>query len=89
MFKGKFLIFVILVFPMITLFLNVISESNALLWLFLDTIYYYPAFILADSLFSTVGDGLIVPSMSGRIFALLLYGFVIVVFVKIKNIINQ
>jgi len=51
----------IILFPVVSYFLGVINESNGLIWLALDTGYYYPVYIISSSLFEKLEMGFLVP----------------------------
>ena len=73
----KYIYLTVLFFPVIPYIMTVINESNALIWIALDTVYYYPVFIIANSLFKKIEIGLIIPSIGARVIALVLYATIL------------
>lgn len=56
----------IVLFPVATYFLGELNESKGLIWLTLDTVYYYPAYVIAAPMFKKLEMGLLVSTMVGR-----------------------
>jgi len=81
----KYVFLLVLLFPFVPAVLSIVNESNNLLWIALDTLYYYPVYILFEPLFKKLEMGLILPSTSGRALAFTVYGFLIVLFFKVKD----
>lgn len=77
----------ILLFPVTTYALGIMNESNGLIWLALDTVYYYPVYVIAGPLFEKLEMGLLAPSLSGRCLAFLLYALLLFLFFKAKDIV--
>jgi hypothetical protein len=63
----------VIFFPVATYILGMVNQSNGLVWLALDTGYYYPVYLIAASLFEKLEMGLLMPSMGGRFLAIVLY----------------
>jgi hypothetical protein len=76
---------VIVLFPVATYLLGVLNESNGIIWLGLETSYYYPVYLIAAPLFKKIEMGLLVPTMGGRFLAFLLYPVLLILFFKIKD----
>jgi ABC-type Na+ efflux pump permease subunit len=81
----KYIYIFVLLFPVWPYLLNVVDESNGLIWIALDTAYYYPVFLLASSLFTEVEMGLLIPSVGGRILTFVLYATFLIVAFKLYN----
>ena len=75
----------IVLFPVATYLLGIVNESNGLIWLALDTGYYYPVYVIAAPLFEKLEMGLLIPTTEARIFAFLLYPILLFLFFKIKD----
>lgn len=75
----------IILFPVATYLLGTVSESNDLIWLALDTGYYYPVYVIATPLFEKLEMGLLIPSIGGRCLALALYPLLLFLFFHIKD----
>ncbi|WP_027251576.1 hypothetical protein [Photobacterium halotolerans] len=80
-----YLSLLILIFPVATYLLGIVNASNGLLWLALDTGYYYPVYVIAPSLFKKLEIGLLVPMLGGRLLAFLLYLLSLLLFFKMKD----
>lgn len=81
----KYTYIFILLFPVWPYVLNIVNESNALVWIALDTAYYYPVFLLASHLFKEVEMGLLIPSVGGRILTFVIYAILLLVMFKFNN----
>ena len=79
----------ITLFPIATYILGIINESNGLIWLALDTSYYYPVYVFADSLFERLEMGLLIPSVGGRCLAFVLYLLLLFLFFKAKDKVSE
>ncbi|MFT7222631.1 MAG: hypothetical protein ACI82Z_000154 [Cellvibrionaceae bacterium] len=75
----------IILFPVATYLLAIVNESNGLIWLALDTGYYYPIYIIVAPLFERLEMGLLMPSIGGRCLALVLYPLLLFLFFKMKG----
>ncbi|WP_120513007.1 hypothetical protein [Photobacterium salinisoli] len=75
----------ILIFPVATYLLGIVNASNGLVWLALDTGYYYPVYVITPSLFKKLEMGLLVPMLGGRLLAFLLYLLSLLLFFKMKD----
>ena len=75
----------ITLFPVITYVLGVVNESNGLVWLALDTAYYYPVYLIVAPLFEKIEMGLLIPSIGGRFLGFVMYSSLLFVFFKIKS----
>ncbi|MDO6583871.1 hypothetical protein Q4491_21345 [Photobacterium sp. 2_MG-2023] len=60
-----YLSLLILIFPVATYLLGIVNASNGLVWLALDTGYYYPVYVITPSLFKKLEMGLLVPMLGG------------------------
>lgn len=81
----KYIIILVLSFPLGPYMLSLLNESNGLIWLALDTVYYYPVFLLAKPLFSEVEMGLLIPSVGGRVLTFVLYTILLFVVIKLMG----
>lgn len=81
----KYIYIFALFFPVLIYVLNVVNESNGLIWMALDTAYYYPIFLLASPLFKEVEMGLLIPSIGGRILTFVLYAALLLMIYKVSN----
>jgi hypothetical protein len=82
---AKYIFLFVLFFPLGPYILSLLNESNGLIWLAIDTVYYYPVFLLASPLFSEVEMGLLIPSVGGRILTFVLYAILLFVVFKLKG----
>jgi hypothetical protein len=73
----------IILFPAVTYMLGILNVSNGLIWLALDTGYYYPIYVIAAPLFEKIEMGLLLPSISGRCLALVIYSVLLFLFFKV------
>lgn len=80
-----YLSLLILIFPVATYLLGIVNASNGLVWLALDTGYYYPVYVITPSLFKKLEMGLLVPMLGGRLLAFLLYSLSLLLFFKMKD----
>ncbi|MCG2837273.1 hypothetical protein L6J37_10555 [Photobacterium sp. WH77] len=80
-----YLSLLILIFPVATYLLGIVNASNGLVWLALDTGYYYPVYVITPSLFKKLEMGLLVPMLGGRLLAFLLYLLSLLLFFKMKD----
>ena len=78
----KYILLIVLFFPLIPYTMSILNESNALIWIALDTVYYYPVAIVANPLFKKIEMGLIIPSIGGRVLAAVLYGIFLLLLFK-------
>ena len=85
----KYIFLFVLLFPLGPYILSIVNESNGLIWIALDTVYYYPVFLLVSPLFKEVETGLLIPSVGGRILTFVLYTILLLVAFKFKNIRSQ
>jgi len=70
---NKKIYIAILLLPLLILVLNEINEVNALIWLGIDTVYYYPIYLLFGDMFKVIEMGLLIPSVWGRIVGFIFY----------------
>jgi hypothetical protein len=80
-----YLYILMVLFPVATYLLGVLNESNSLIWLALDTVYYYPVYVIAASIFKKLEMGLLIPTIGARCLAFLLYSLLLFLFFKIKD----
>jgi hypothetical protein len=80
-----YLYLLIVLFPVATNFLGVLNKSNGLIWLVLETGYYYPTYVVAAPMFKTLEMGLLVPTLGAQCLAFFLYSLFLFLFFKIKD----
>lgn len=87
MFRSRrvYIYFFLVVFPVVTFLLGKINESAGLIWLALDTVYYYPVYLISAPLFHRLEMGLLVPSLGGRLLAFGLYTIFYFLFLRLKT----
>jgi len=81
----KYILLFVQLFPIVPYILSIVNESNGLIWIALDTVYYYPVFLLASPLFEEVEMGLLIPSVGGRILTFVLYTIFLLVIFKLMD----
>ena len=81
----KYIFIIVVLFPLGPYILSIVNESNGLIWIALDTIYYYPVFMFVSSLFKEVEMGLLIPSLGGRILTFVLYTALLFLIFKLNN----
>jgi len=81
----KYIFLFVQLFPIVPYILSIVNESNGLIWIALDTVYYYPVFLLASPLFEKVEMGLLIPSVGGRILTFVLYTTFLLVIFKLMD----
>jgi len=79
----KYIFLLVMLFPLGPYILSMVNESNGLIWIALDTVYYYPVFLLASPLFKELEMGLVVPSTDGRILTFVLYTILLLMIFKL------
>jgi hypothetical protein len=80
-----YLYLLIVLFPVATFFLGVLNKSNGLIWLVLETGFYYPTYVMAAPMFETLEMGLLAPTVEARCLAFFLYSLFLFLFFKIKD----
>lgn len=85
-FKARLIILaVILLFPAVVASLNLLFSSYALIWTALETLYYYPIYLVAGELFGKIEMGLIAPSLKGRFLTFLVYLLLFYLYLKANS----
>lgn len=67
----------------------IFDDSHGLIWLFIETIYYYPIYSISSSLFNEYESGLVSPVIGGRLVAFAVYFTFIFISMKIIGFFNN
>lgn len=84
--------FVLAIVPLSLFLLIELKVRHGLIWLFLQSLYYYPTFFIFEYEFDVVEPGLLIPTLAGRLITFFIYLLVSCIltqvcfsFRKIKN----
>lgn len=81
--KRYYILLVLILFPIIPFLLTDVFREYGMAGLLIDTVYYSPiAFIFDGDFFKKIEMGLIIPQISGRILAAVIYSSVFLLIFK-------